>query len=155
MFLHWHITRRPSKFTVTFYKYFIYIFVWFPRVLVVAHRIFGCGVWVLQHWPCSCSMWALQLCDTWDRISPTKNRTHVPCIGKRILNHWTTRNVLYYHFFMVLTEVLYEYIIQYSYNSEGFLFFLMCTSRKHSGSSDYTMFGLRSPCWPLEFSKVR
>ena len=23
-----------------------------------------------------------------------RDRTHVPCIGRRILNHWTTREVL-------------------------------------------------------------
>ena len=25
--------------------------------------------------------------------SPTRDQTHVPCIGKQILNHWTTREV--------------------------------------------------------------
>ena len=25
--------------------------------------------------------------------SQTRGRTHVPCIGRRILNHWTTREV--------------------------------------------------------------
>ena len=29
----------------------------------------------------------------WDLSSPTRDRTHVPCIGRRILNHWTTRKV--------------------------------------------------------------
>ena len=26
--------------------------------------------------------------------SPTRDQTCVPCIGRRILNHWTTREVL-------------------------------------------------------------
>ena len=26
--------------------------------------------------------------------SPARDQTHVPCIGRRILNHWTTREVL-------------------------------------------------------------
>ena len=30
----------------------------------------------------------------WDLSSPTRGRTHVPCIGMGILNHWTTRVVL-------------------------------------------------------------
>ena len=29
----------------------------------------------------------------WDLSSPTRDRTCVPCIGRRILNHWTTREV--------------------------------------------------------------
>ena len=29
----------------------------------------------------------------WDISSPTRNRTHVPCIGRPIFNHWTTREV--------------------------------------------------------------
>ena len=27
----------------------------------------------------------------WDLSSPTRDRTRVPCIGRRILYHWTTR----------------------------------------------------------------
>ena len=29
----------------------------------------------------------------WDLSSPIKDRTHTPCIGRRSLNHWTTREV--------------------------------------------------------------
>ena len=29
----------------------------------------------------------------WDRGSPTRGGTHVPCIGRQILNHWSTREV--------------------------------------------------------------
>ena len=29
----------------------------------------------------------------WDLSSPTRDRTHVPCFGRWILNHWTTREV--------------------------------------------------------------
>ena len=29
----------------------------------------------------------------WDLSSPPMDQTHVPCIGRRILNHWTTREV--------------------------------------------------------------
>ena len=31
--------------------------------------------------------------DMWDLISPTRNQTHIPCIGRQNLNHWTTREV--------------------------------------------------------------
>ena len=30
----------------------------------------------------------------WDPSSPTRDQTHVPCIGRWILNPWTTRKVL-------------------------------------------------------------
>ena len=30
--------------------------------------------------------------------SLTRDQTHVPCIGRQILNHWTTREVLVIHF---------------------------------------------------------
>ena len=29
----------------------------------------------------------------WDLSSPTRDRTRVPCIGRWILDHWTTREV--------------------------------------------------------------
>ena len=34
----------------------------------------------------------------WDISSPTRNWTHVPCIGRPIFNHWTTREVPPFHF---------------------------------------------------------
>ena len=36
--------------------------------------------------------------DTTERLTSTKltrDQTHVPCIGRQILNHWTTREILY------------------------------------------------------------
>ena len=29
----------------------------------------------------------------WDLSSPTRDQTCIPCIGRQILNHWTTREV--------------------------------------------------------------
>ena len=29
----------------------------------------------------------------WDLSSPTRDRTHLPCFGRQILYHWTTREV--------------------------------------------------------------
>ena len=29
----------------------------------------------------------------WDLISPTRDGTHIPCIGRQSLNHWTAREV--------------------------------------------------------------
>ena len=33
-------------------------------------------------------------CGMWDLSSPTRDGTRVPCIGRRSLNHWATREVL-------------------------------------------------------------
>ena len=41
----------------------------------------------------SCSLWAYLLQTMWDLSSPTRDGTHVPCTARRILNHWTTREV--------------------------------------------------------------
>ena len=56
--------------------------------------IFGCAGSSLQH-PgfSSCSAQAKLSCSTWDLSSLTRDRRHIPCIGRWILNHWTTREV--------------------------------------------------------------
>ena len=50
----------------------------------------------------SCGAQASLPLDMWDLSSPTRDRPHIPCIGKRILYHWTTREVprhYFYHLF--------------------------------------------------------
>ena len=42
----------------------------------------------------SCGSRAQLLRGMWDLSSPTRDQTHIPCIGRRILNHWTTRELL-------------------------------------------------------------
>ena len=34
----------------------------------------------------------------WDLSSPTRNRTHTPCIGRQSLNHWAARKTCYFLF---------------------------------------------------------
>ena len=41
----------------------------------------------------ACGVLAGLLRGIWDLNSPTRGRTHVPCIGRWILNHWTVREV--------------------------------------------------------------
>ena len=57
----------------------------------------------------------------WEPSSPTRDRTRVPCIGRQILYHWTTREVpgqyfkidISYSFTMMLKLVfLFMYILQ-------------------------------------------
>ena len=46
-------------------------------------------------------MWAQLLQGMWDLPGPTKDGTHLPCIARWILNHWTTREALDFAFFFV------------------------------------------------------
>ena len=46
----------------------------------------------------SCSAWAALLLGMWKKSSRTRDWIHVPCTARRILNHWTTREVLSFLF---------------------------------------------------------
>ena len=53
----------------------------------------------------SCSMWALLPHSVWDLSSLTRDRTHIPCIGRWILNCWTTREIpRVLHFLLLLSH---------------------------------------------------
>ena len=41
----------------------------------------------------SCGAWAQLPHGMWDLSSLTRDQTHIPCIGRWILNHWTAREV--------------------------------------------------------------
>ena len=55
-----------------------------------AHRLSGCGTWAQL--PCS----------MWDVSPQCKDGTHVPCIGRWILSHYSTREVPHCSFVTVL-----------------------------------------------------
>ena len=63
-------------------KQFFFFLIWLRWVLVVACRIFSCGMQTLSY-------------SMWDVSSLTRDTTRVPCIGRWILNHWTTREVAF------------------------------------------------------------
>ena len=48
--------------------------------------------WVVHELP-SCGAQAQLLCSMWDLSSLTRDGTHIPCIARWILNHWTPREV--------------------------------------------------------------
>ena len=77
-----------SWLTISKFLFNVYWLIWLCRVFAVAQEIFtaACGIF-------RCGPWAWWLCSTWDLSSPTSDRTHVPCTARRILNHWTTREV--------------------------------------------------------------
>ena len=84
------------------FLYFIYLFL-VVLGLRSCVRASHCGgfSWCVAR---ALGMWAQQLWHTglvamWQvGSSRTRNRTHVPCIGRRILNHCTTREALITHF---------------------------------------------------------
>ena len=44
-------------------------------------------------------LWYMSLVDPWHvESSQTRDHTHVPCTGRQILNHWTTKEVYGYSF---------------------------------------------------------
>ena len=55
----------------------------------------------------------------WDLSSPTRDGTHVPCIGRRILSHWTTREVSSAVFFLFILQVTVVAYVVYSYKIFG------------------------------------
>ena len=70
-------------------------------IFIVAHRLslvaassgFSCcGAWALGH--TSSIVVAPELSCPMCMPSLTKDGTHVPCIGRQILNHWTMREIL-------------------------------------------------------------
>ena len=83
--------------------------------------LFGCVRSQLRHEECcvqalecglgSCCTKAQLLLGMWHLSSPTRDQTCVPCIGRQILNHWTTREescALFFkvRFFQLITHGL-------------------------------------------------
>ena len=68
---------------------FIYLFLFLAALgLCCCLRAFSsCGAWAQQFW--LTGLVALQHVGS----SQTRNLTHVPCVGRQILRHWTTRKV--------------------------------------------------------------
>ena len=84
----------------SFKKYIIYLFMRLHWVSVVARGIFHLrrGTWDLQLWQENSQLWP-----------GTRDRTPVSCIGRWILNHWTTRDVLNFYW---VTNMLNSEVIQ-------------------------------------------
>ena len=81
----------------------MYLFIWLHWVLVVAHRIFAASrgsFFVMCGLNCACfSSCGVQAClsrSMWDLSWPTKDQSCMPCVARQVLNHWTTREVLWY-----------------------------------------------------------
>ena len=64
------------------------VFIEFVTILLLFH--------VLVFWP-----WGI-----WDLSSPTWDQTHTPCIGRRSLNHWTTREIPHCYYWLIFIQNL-------------------------------------------------
>ena len=53
----------------------------------------------------SCTSWAQLPHGMWNLSSQIRNRIWVPCIGRRILNHWTTSAVLWLCFIFSFSSI--------------------------------------------------
>ena len=63
---------------------------------------------MLQH------LWLRGLVALWNvESSQTRNQTHVHCIGRQILNHWTNREALKWQDFVVSCIVLKHFCCYY------------------------------------------
>ena len=82
-----------------YFFYSVCVFIWLHQILVEAHGLFF-EMWLLQLYHLgfraggfsSHGGWGLLAPQHMDLSSPTKDETHVFCIGKQIPNHWTTRD---------------------------------------------------------------
>ena len=83
---------------------FVYLFIQLVSQLVMAVSGLSFGTWdlslqrmgfslVVAHGLSSCGARAQLPCGMWDLSSLTRDLTRVPCFGRWILKHWTTREV--------------------------------------------------------------
>ena len=70
-----------------FFNFFFFFLMWTTFKVFIEFVTILFLFYVLVFWPRG----------MWDLSSPTRDRTHTPCTGRRNLNHWTTREVPYPH----------------------------------------------------------
>ena len=90
-----HLTLEP-----TFFYLFIYVFIYlFWAALGLSCSMQDLSLWrtgfslVVVHGLSSCGVCTQLPHSRWDLSSQTRDQTHFPCIGRQILNYWTTREV--------------------------------------------------------------
>ena len=75
--------------------------------VIVARGLSSCGLQALAHRLSSCGARAQLLCGMWES-SLTRARTHVACIGRRILNYCATKEALSSLFRLSQSKVLFH-----------------------------------------------
>ena len=81
-----------------------------PRTLLIPLSYFAFtflfwlhGVFIAAQRPCSCGTQVQLFHGMWALSSPTRDQTHIPYIGRWILNLWTTGKVLLFIFLQCLS----------------------------------------------------
>ena len=141
-----HLPSTDSVFSSLPYSSFvcfvlIFIYFWLLQVLVVAHGILCCGPRasncgtrvpervgsvVAAHRLSSYGTRAQLACGIQALSSLTRDRTQVPCIGRWILNHWTTREVPSALFFSLFALLTFSHFLSfYTLHSHSVLIFLL------------------------------
>ena len=69
------------------------------------------------------STWAQFPSGLWDLSSPNRDQTHIPCIGRQILNHWTTREVPQTFYRQTLFRSRYKQMYQKNTQEKNFMAF--------------------------------
>ena len=91
-----YVTKIGQQFWFLNSSLNIYLFIWLYPALVAAGRIFCSGRQTPEHAElCDCNVLAQLPLGIWDLSSQIRDRIHVPFTGRWILNHWTTRKVLW------------------------------------------------------------
>ena len=85
----------------------------YNHTLCFSFQVFGCTgcyVWAFSSFGTWASPVAVQepTC-IWDLSSQIRDRTHIPCIGRGILNHWTTREVALCIYFVLISSSRYSF----------------------------------------------
>ena len=93
-----------------------------------------------------CSTWVQLPCGMWDLSSPLRDRTRVPCIGRRILTQWTTREVppLFWSLLPQFSLLLHFCCYSYSFLSE--LVILRLLSLQGLLRNRLNLFGAKHEC---------
>ena len=87
------VTQIFVKSTLEACSHWIYLLLFFKIFIhllgCVRSQLHHMGSFVAVCRLSSSGMWASLLQGVWDLSSQIKDRTHVPCIAREILNHWT------------------------------------------------------------------
>ena len=75
-------------------------------------------------------------------ISLTRDWTHIPCIGRGSLNHWTVREVPWH--------IILEHLLPPSTRCLKYILFFSCSRSKVSHFSEQSYFFLMNEQWCLE-----
>ena len=98
--INWFHFRNSHLYSTS--ESFYLFFFWLHGLLVAACGIFPCGAQTLYLWHTGSVIGAGRLsCSVWNLSSPARDRTHVLCIARQILNHCLTREVPFFFFFFL------------------------------------------------------